>query len=374
MHTIRLGVVATSRKENERRLPIHPAHVASIDPAVRDQLYLERGYGERFGFSDEQLAPYVAGLLPRHELFARCEAVLLFKPLLQDFLDLREGQILWGCPHFVQDEKVTQASIDNRLSVIALEGMLLWPDPNGYPVSICPQMGEMAGYCSVQHALTLVGRTGAFGRPLSAAVIGYGATGRGAVASLRAQGIADITLITRRPAGQVEAPPGVARTAQLTAGLDAVTADGPVPLARLLADHDVVVNCVRQDTNAPRVFLTEADIPALRPGTLVVDVSCDYGMGFSWARPTSFAEPLRGLDNNVRYYAVNHSPSYLWDSATWVLSEAVLPYLGTVLAGEAAWDADRTVRDAVEVRHGIVTNPDILAFQHRDAEYPHAVR
>jgi len=43
-----------------------------------------------------------------------------------------------------------------------------------------------------------------------------------------------------------------------------------------------------------------------------------------------------------------------------------------VLSGGAAWDADETLRRAIEIRDGVVQNPDILAFQQRSEEYPHA--
>ena len=113
-----------------------------------------------------------------------------------------------------------------------------------------------------------------------------------------------------------------------------------IPVADLLADNDIVVNCVLQDPDAPLVFVTEEDLAAFTPGSLIVDVSCDAGMGFSWARPTSFTEPIIAMANGVHYYAVDHSPSYLWNSATWEISEALLPHIDTLLAGPAAWDAD----------------------------------
>ena len=86
-----------------------------------------------------------------------------------------------------------------------------------------------------------------------------------------------------------------------------------------------------QDTDAPLVFVTDDDLAALAPGTMVIDVSCDEGMGFSWARPTTFADPTFTVGHNVLYYAVDHSPSYLWGSATWEISEALLPFLRTVM-------------------------------------------
>jgi len=146
-----------------------------------------------------------------------------------------------------------------------------------------------------------------------------------------------------------------------------------VPLAGFLAEHDIVVNCVLQNTAEPLMFLLEEDLAAFRPGSLVVDVSCDEGMGFSWARPTTFADPAFVVGDGITYYAVDHSPSYLWNSATWEISEALLPLLRPMLGGPPAWESDDTVRRAIEIRDGVIRNPAILAFQHRTAEYPHLV-
>jgi alanine dehydrogenase len=90
------------------------------------------------------------------------------------------------------------------------------------------------------------------------------------------------------------------------------------------------------------------------------------------ARPTSFDEPTFTVGNGVTYYAVDHSPSYLWNSATWEISQALLPYVSKVLAGPDAWDGDETLRRAIEIRDGVIQNAEILAFQNRSADYPHA--
>jgi alanine dehydrogenase len=80
---------------------------------------------------------------------------------------------------------------------------------------------------------------------------------------------------------------------------------------------------------------------------------------------------MRVVGNDVHYYAVDHSPSYLWDSSTWEVSTALVPYLPTVMGGPDAWDADETIRKAIEIRDGVIQNPKILSFQHRSPEYPH---
>mgnify|MGYP006264508841 FL=1 len=121
-----LGVVAHSRKENERRLPIHPMHFQRIDADLREHIYLENGYGESFGVTDEQLAPYVGGLLPRDGLLGDCDVIVLPKLQPSDLAEMREGQIVWGWPHCVQDAEVTQRAIDRRLTLIAFEAMNHW--------------------------------------------------------------------------------------------------------------------------------------------------------------------------------------------------------------------------------------------------------
>jgi Alanine dehydrogenase/PNT, N-terminal domain len=121
-----LGVISRSRKENERRLPIHPLHADRIDAGLRERVYLEHGYGERFGVPDEQLASCVAGLRTREELFAECDVILLPKPQPQDLAQMRDGPVLWGWPHCVQDEEITQLSIERRLTLIAFEAMNYW--------------------------------------------------------------------------------------------------------------------------------------------------------------------------------------------------------------------------------------------------------
>jgi alanine dehydrogenase len=370
-----LGVVGTSRKQDERRLGIHPAHFGRIDAELRRRIFVERGYGERFGVPDAELEELVGGLRTRDELVAECDVVMLPKPLAADLDGFRAGQVLWGWPHVVQDAAMTQAAIDRRLTLIAWEAMNHWRGDGAFDGHVFRGNNELAGYASVLHALALRGTTGAYGRRLSAAVISFGSTGRGAVEALIAQGVNDVTVLTQRDPSRVASPPTSVRLVQWDRD-DAdparpVLCDGGGPLHTLLAQHDIVVNCVLQDTDAPLMFVTREELRAFARGSLIVDVSCDEGMGFEWARPTSFAEPMFDVGDGVHYYAVDHSPSYLWQSATWEISEALLPYLPAVMGGGDAWDGDETVRRAIEIRDGVIQNSRVLSFQGRGPEYPH---
>jgi alanine dehydrogenase len=356
-----LGVIGTAHKPDERRAPIDPSHLERIPSALRDRIWLQRGYGERFGVADDALGDLVAGLLETDALHERCDIVLLAKPTPADFPHFRDRRIVWGWPHCVQGEAITQTAIDKRLTLIAWEAMNHWQgDERGLHVFF--KNNELAGYCAVLHALRLAGRSGRYGPRMRAAVIEFGLTARGAIHALRGLGFSDITCYTQRPPEELPAQIGGVRHPRY---------DRATPLAGDLATYDVVVNCIFQDTDHPVIFVRRDDLVRFRPGTLLIDVSCDLGMGFEFARPTSFANPTFEAGNGVVYYGVDHTPSYLWRASTWEISRALLPYLPVVMGGPAAWDADPVVSRAIEIREGRVVNPKILSAQNRAPEYPH---
>lgn len=373
-----LGVIGTSRKPDERRVPIHPAHFERLPDELRERVIVETGYGRRFGVSDDELRPFVGRLAPRDAVIEASDIVLLPKPQLDDLRDLRDGQVLWGWPHLVQDQAMAQISIDKRLTVIAFEAMNHWGGDGAFGLHVFHINNELAGYCSVLHALQLCGSTGDYGRRLTAVVIGFGATARGAVTALRAHGVQEVRVLTNRRTASVASPIHATHIIQFDHDdepylSEVITDDGRVPLAPFLAESDIVVNCTLQDPNHPLLYLRETDLDAFRPGSLIVDVSCDEGVGFEWARPTSFADPMFTVGDTINYYGVDHSPSYLWNSASWEISEALLGFIPTVMGGPAAWAADETVRRATEVADGVILNPAILEFQGRDAAFPHEI-
>ncbi|WP_394215286.1 N(5)-(carboxyethyl)ornithine synthase [Brachybacterium vulturis] len=376
-HLLTLGLLAGSTMENERRLPLHPHHLDRIDADVRARMIVERGYGADFQLDPGYIESRVGRVAERAEVIASADVLLLPKPQAADVAAIPEGRVLWGWPHCVQDAQMTQTAIDRRLTLIAFEAMNHWTRRGDFSLHVLHKNNELAGYCSVLHALSLRGSTGDYGPRLSAVVIGFGATARGAVTALQAQGIHDIQVLTQRGASAVGSPIHSAHLTQLNTGDGPVhlstvlTEDGDDLLPDFLASHDIVVNCTLQDVAAPLTYLRTQDLERFPAGRLIIDVSCDEGMGFEWARPTEFEDPMFTVGQGVNYYAVDHSPSYLWNSATWEISEALLPFLRTVMEGPSAWTADQTIARAIEISDGEIRNPSILAFQGRASEYPH---
>jgi len=374
---LNLGVIGTSRKPDERRVAIHPDHLDRIGEDLRRHIKLEKGYGDRFGLTDAELADRCAGLASREELLQESDVVLIPKPVLEDFREIRENGILWGWPHCVQQAANTQAAIDRKLTLIAFEEMFVW-GPSELPgLHTFYKNNELAGYCAVLHALQLKGIDGHYGRQKKIVILSFGAVSRGAIYALKARGFRDITICIQRPDHLVREEVLGCHYLRMRLGAEgeprlvAVEHDGSEhPLHDLINDADILVNGTFQNPDTPLTFVNEEESPRLKPGCLVVDVSCDEGLGFHFAKPTTFEDPMFKV-GRVDYYAVDHTPSYLWESASWEVSTALLKHLQVVMEGPDSWPKSETIRRAIEIRDGVVQNPKILSFQNRSPDYPH---
>ena len=266
---------------------------------------------------------------------------------------------------------MTQLAIDRGLTLIAWEAMNHWTADGTFSVHVFHKNNELAGYCSVLHAMQLLGSTGDYGRRLRAAVISFGATARGAVLGLSALGINDVTVLTQRSSAAVASPfPSVrmrifARDPETRATLvleGPSRARGRGAARRVRRDRQLHPAGPRRAADVRR--RTRTCRPS-GPATLFVDVSCDEGMGFEWARPTSLRRP--DVHRRRRPALLRRRPQPVLPVELGDLGEqrgaAALP--AVVAGGPTAWDADETIRRAIEIRDGRVVNPRILSFQGR---------
>ncbi len=378
MDMLTFGVIGTSNKEDERRVPIHPDHLERIPNNLLRYLVFEQGYGAPFGIEDSEIAAMTGGIATRHEILSQIGQVIITKPVLSDLMELREGGILWGWPHCVQQGDITQTAIDRKQTLIAFEDMFVWGPDGHIGRHTFYKNNELAGYCSVLHALQLKGIDGHYGNQRKTIIFSFGAVSRGAIYALKARGFRDITICILRPDHEVREEVLDCSYVRMRQDQDGdarillIEHDGRTrPLNDLIFEAGIIVNGTYQDTDHPLLFVTEDEISSLKPGCLIIDVSCDEGMGFSFARPTSFKNPMFKL-GTVDYYAVDHSSSYLWESASRSISGALLVHLPTVLEGRESWQQNETIRQAVNIDAGVIQKPLILSFQNRQQSYPHS--
>ncbi|MDE5424003.1 N(5)-(carboxyethyl)ornithine synthase [Ancylomarina sp. DW003] len=371
-----VGIVGSSLKENEERVAIHPEHIERIPLELRKQMTFEKSYGLRFGVDDQTIAQLTSGRVAlRKEILNDFDCVLMPKPLAADLSEVREGAIVWGWPHCVQQKENTQIAIDRKLTLIAWEEMFTWSRTGDKNMHVFYKNNEMAGYAGVNHALSLMGIAGNYGKARKAVVLSFGSVSRGAVYALQGQGIQDITIYTNRISTDVsDQLPGIIfkqMKNDANGNLLSVESDGSThPFSEVLSDVDIIVNGILQNTEHPIMFVSKKDADKLQNGTLIIDISCDEDMGFWCAKPTSFEEPMFESQGKF-YYSVDHSPSYYWQSATWEISEAILPFLPVIIGGSEVWEKNDSILKAIEIKEGVIQNSKILSFQNRNAEYPH---
>jgi alanine dehydrogenase len=376
---MKIAIFRTSLKENERRVPIYPEHLPRFPQLLRKQMIFERDYGRDYGFPDAYFLDQGARIATRGELLAGADLLLLPKPMPEDLHLMKPGQVLFGWAHCVQQHAITQPAIDRRLTVIAWEAMHHWNAAGDKLMHMFYKNNEIAGYAAVLHCLQLLGLDGHYGPRRRVVVLSYGSVSRGAIYALQGRGFNNIHVFTRRPPHLVADQNPDVYHGQYWPDADgmmmAKTSDGTDrPLIEELADADVICNGVLQDTNAPFMFVRQDEVVSLRPRSLIIDISCDLGMGFSFARPTTFDDPTFQVGEGITYYSVDHTPTYLWNAASREISKALLPYLGKVAAGQVEWERDVTIKRAVEIRDGVILNPNILSFQKREPEYPHRIK
>lgn len=380
MSELTIGVIGTSRKTDERRYPIHPAHLVRIPEKLRKNMIFEQGYGAAFNMSDEDVAALTGGIATRSDILTQLGTVIIAKPVLADLQELKEGSTIWGYVHCVQQQAITQAALDRKLTLIAFEDMFVWSPQGNVGRHTFYKNNEMAGYCAVLHALQLKGIDGHYGNQRKTIIFSFGAVSRGAIYALKAHGFRDITICIQRPDHEVREEvldchyvkirPGIEGEARMMV----IEHDGSQrPLTELISEADIIVNGTYQETANPVNFIIESEADCLKPNSLIIDVSCDEGMGFFFAKPTTFKHPMFSY-KTTDYYAVDHTPSYLWESATRSISAALIVYLPTILAGSEQWQKDETIRRAINIEYGIIKNKAILAFQNRESTPPYRLQ
>jgi NAD/NADP transhydrogenase alpha subunit len=236
---------------------------------------------------------------------------------------------------------------------------------------------EMAGYCAVIHALQLRGIDGHYGNQRKVVIFSFGAVSRGAIYALKAHGFRDITICIQRPDYEVREEVLDVHYVRIREGnkgearMVTIEHDGTVqPLSSIISESEIIINGTYQDTDHPVNFVTQEEKNSLKPGSLIIDVSCDEGMGFYFAKPTTFKNPMLSIDG-IDYYAVDHTPSYLWESASRSISAALIVYLPVILGGRNSWMENTTIQKAINVDDGVIKKESVLTFQNRVPEYPH---
>lgn len=295
-------------KEHELRRALLPSELAGIERP--QDLVFEQGYGNILEIADEQYARTGARIGSRAEVLA-CATIVDPKVGDADYLgNLARGTTIFGWVHAAENQGVADALMQGGLTAYAWEH--LYEDGR----HVFWRNNQLAGEAAVLHAFLCQGRMPQGQR---VAVIGRGDTALGAIGVLEGLG-AHVTVYQRK-----------------TEAL----------LRKELPSFDAVVNCVMWDLTRTDHILSRDDVARMRPGSLIIDVSCDEAGAIETSHPTTIGHPTYRAEG-ILHYAVDHTPSLVYRTASEAISTAVAPYINELSCGKHS----KTLEDGLIVRDG----------------------
>ncbi len=312
-----------SHKNGERRRAILPN---DIKANVRNPklLFFEQGYGESVGISDDEYIAAGCSIVTREEAL-NCDVIADVKLGDADYLDeIAPNKILFGWAHAVQNIPFTSEILKNNHTVIAWEDIF----ENGRYIFY--RNREVAGEAAIMHAYRYCGK---MPYDTKVAILGNGQTAKGALRILHGLG-AEVDVYNRR--------------------LEKL-------FREKMYEYDVLVNCIMWDTNRTDRIIYKEDLKKMKPGTMIIDVSCDPYLEIETSHPTPIDDPVYVVDD-VIHYTVDNTPGMFPITITKVLSEGISRYIDFIIEGDIN-SYPENLRTAVVIEDGHIRDERITTFR-----------
>ncbi len=351
--------IPREQKDSEYRVAATPEGVRELTRAGHEVL-LETGAGAGSALPDDQFAAAGARILPTAEaVFEAADMILKVKePQLEEFERFRQGHILFTFLHLAAARELTEFLMDRKVSAVAYETV---QDAGGRLPLLAP-MSEIAGRMAPQEGAGCLERPkggrgvlmgGASGvAPAKVLVLGAGMAGTNA-AWIAAGMEAQVAIVDR----SVER---LRFVDQLQRGRIMTVMSSDLAIGRLVPEADLVIGAVLvPGARAPKLVAEEM-VAAMRPGSVIVDLSIDQGGCVATARMTTHSDPTY-VAHDVVHYCVGNMPGAVPRTSTYALTNVTLPYaLAIANRGlENAVRGDPALAAGVNVHAGEVTNAGV---------------
>lgn len=357
-NTKKIGIIWSSNKENERRYPVVWNHVNKFTEEELDLLYFEEGYPELNLCKSFNKIHF----LSREEIFKFCNIVIITKLNERDYPFIKENQTLFGWFHCEATPKLVNLAKKKKLTLISFENMYTYRKTIKRQHVFC-RNNELAGFAGVSNFMRNLGITpGAYGKEMKVAVLGYGSTALGALNYLKGLGASDITVFSKRSKFDiVNAYSGVKYKQYKVNNKEAYI--NKQLAYKELNNYDLIINCILQNNSKPVFFLKAKQIVKKKDRLKIVDISCDLGLGFDFATPTTFTNPIIYADNYI-YSAVDNLPSLFYKSASFEISGSINKYIKRILNNDN-FENLNTLKSALDIKDGIIVNKDLMIAQEK---------
>ena len=342
-------------KNHEYRVGLTPASVREY-VAHGHQVLIETNAGSGIGATD---ADYIAAgatiAATAAEVFQKSDMIVKVKePQPSEWVQLREGQILYTYLHLAPDPEQTKGLLASGVTGVAYETVT--DERGGLPL-LAP-MSEVAGRLSIQAgAVALQKANGGSGillggvpgvLPGKVVVIGGGVVGLHAARMAIGLG-ADVTILDR-------SLPRLRQLDDIFNGHVHTRFSSIDALESEVFAADLVIGAVLIPGAAAPKLVTRKMLGGMKKGTVIVDVAIDQGGCFETSHATTHSDPTYEVDGII-HYCVANMPGAVPVTSAHALNNATIQH-GLALAdkGIKAILADKHLRNGLNVHKGKITN------------------
>lgn len=330
-------------KNNENRVGLSPSGVHALVEQGHTVL-VEKDAGLGSFFEDKDYKDAGADIVSEQSSVWDVEMVIKVKePLEEEYKYFKEGLILFTYLHLANEEKLTQALVDNKVVGIAYETVQL-PDRS---LPLLTPMSEVAGRMSAQVGSQFLQKfNGGMGILLGGvpgvpkgkvSIIGGGQAGTNAAKIALGLG-ANVTILDVNPKRLAELD-------DLFDGRVNTIMSNPLNIENAVKESDLVIGAVLIPGAKAPSLVTEDMIKQMKDGSVIVDIAIDQGGIFETTDKITTHDDPTYVKHGVVHYAVANMPGAVPRTSTIALNNATLPYAQLL--------ASKGYREAFKANHAL---------------------